>query len=161
MICATVEASRARRVCAGIAYIVSLAFDPSPKGGSSGDVRPVRRRLARIDGRSQAARRVKTLIAGFRKAIGAPASEPFVAVKIAELAETQTIVEAMRASALRGEHVDFVALNRLQNTASRLRKHLGLSGLDQPQTDDAPGISEEMVGTIAALFKAPRRRRAR
>jgi hypothetical protein len=146
----------------GLAIVASLDFNPSPLNGSSGDVRPVRRRLARIDGRSQAARRVKTLIAGYRKAIGAPADEPFVAVKVAELAETQTIVEAMRASALRGEHVDHKSLNRLQNTASRLRKHLGLSGLDQPQTDDAStGLSEEMVGTIAALFKAPRRRRSR
>jgi hypothetical protein len=51
-----------------------------------------------------------------------------MAAKIVELAELVTLTGEIRAAALRGEHVDFVALNRLENTSARLRSSMGLGG---------------------------------
>jgi hypothetical protein len=43
------------------------------------------------------------------------------------LAETETLIEELRAAALRRETVDLLALNRLEGTTRRMRAGLGLN----------------------------------
>jgi hypothetical protein len=82
----------------------------------------------RIDGRSRPARRVKALIKAYTERLGETAGEPFTRAKIIELAECETLCEALRAAALTGQPVDILALNRLTGTARRLRADLHLDG---------------------------------
>jgi hypothetical protein len=83
-------------------FVASLDFQPNPNGGSTGETRKMRRRLQRVDGRSRPARRIKTLVKAFRKAMGAAAFEPFMAEKLQSLAEMETLTSEIRAAALRG-----------------------------------------------------------
>jgi hypothetical protein len=109
---------------------------------SSGDIAPVRRRRKRIDGRFKPARRVKALAASYVERLGDVASDPIVQRDIVQLAETETLIEELRAAALRREPVDLLALNRLQGTARRMR--IGL-GLNAPLEPELPTIDEMLA----------------
>ena len=85
-----------------------------------------RRRLARVDGRSKAARRVKALIRAYNERLNNTA-EVLIQADVARLAECETLCEQLRAQALRGEPTDLLGLNRLEGTARRLRAALGLN----------------------------------
>ena len=61
---------------------------------------------------------------------------------ILELAETETLLDLLRASALTGGRIDLTALNRLINTKQRLRASLGLGG---PMPDASVPTIEEML----------------
>jgi len=95
---------------------------------SSGDTAPVHRRLARVDGRSKAARRVKALIRAYSERLNITA-DALIQADIVRLAECEVLCEQLRAQALRGESVDLLSLNRLEGTARRLRVALHLDGL--------------------------------
>src|SRR6516162_10084887 len=95
---------------------------------SSADTAPVRRRLARVDGRSKAARRVKALIRAYSERLNNTA-DALIQADVARLAECETLCEQLRAQALRGEPTDLLGLNRLEGTARRLRVALHLDGL--------------------------------
>jgi hypothetical protein len=99
---------------------------------SSADTAPVRRRLARIDGRSKAARRVKALIRAYSERLNSTA-DALIQADILRLAECETLCEQLRAQALRGEPVDLLGLNRLEGTARRLRAALGLNAPPRPE----------------------------
>jgi hypothetical protein len=150
-------------VCAGSPIVSDVQFVANPKQGHSGDTRPSLARLRRVDGRSGVSRRVKRLIATYKTALGRAqidAGGPFLAERLRTLAELSTLTECLRQDGLAGKHVDYVALVRIENRAARLARALGLGGLlaDVPEQT---GLSEDMAADIAALFKAPRRRRAR
>jgi hypothetical protein len=100
---------------------------------SSGDIAPVRRRLARVDGRSKPARRVKALIRAYSERLEHAAGDPIVRADIVRLAETETLIEELRGAALRREPVDLLALNRLEGTARRMRAGLGLNVPPEPE----------------------------
>ena len=93
---------------------------------SSGDTAPVRGRIARVDGRSKAARRVKALIRAYSERLNNTA-DALIQADVARLAECETLCEQLRAQALRGEPTDLLGLNRLEGTARRLRTALGLN----------------------------------
>jgi hypothetical protein len=97
-----------------------------------GDTAPTRRRIARIDGRSRGARRIKQLTASYVRRLGDVANDFAVRGDIVRLAETEVLCEDKRAAALRHELVDLIGLNRLENTARRLRIALGLDGFPPP-----------------------------
>ena len=99
---------------------------------SSADTAPVRRRLARIDGRSKAGRRVKALIRAYSERLNNSA-DALIQADVARLAECETLCEQLRAQALRGEPTDLLGLNRLEGTARRLRAALGLNAPPQPE----------------------------
>ena len=99
---------------------------------SSADTAPVRRRLARIDGRSKAGRRVKALIRAYNERLNNTA-DVLIQADVARLAECETLCEQLRAQALRGEPTDLLGLNRLEGTARRLRAALGLNAPPQPE----------------------------
>jgi hypothetical protein len=89
-------------------------------------------KTTRVDGRSKAARRIKQLTTSYVWRLGDVANDPTVRGDIARLAEMETLAEDRRAAALRHEPVDLIGLNRLENTARRLRIALGLDGLPPP-----------------------------
>jgi hypothetical protein len=144
--------------------VASLDFNPSPLGGSSGDTRPSLARLRRVDGRSAVSRRVKRLIAAYKRAIGRPqidAGGPFLGERLRTLAELNTLAECLRQDGLAGRHVDYLALIRIENRAARMAVSLGLGGLspDLPDLPDQTGISADVVADIAKLFEPRRGRR--
>ena len=85
----------------------------------------------RVDGRTKQARRVQTLIAGYREhladAYGIDLDHD-VAMRatVLRLSELECLTEGMRARALRGEPVDLTVLTRLEGLIKRLRKSIGL-----------------------------------
>src|SRR6516164_3508235 len=99
---------------------------------SSADTAPVRRRLARIDGRSKAGRRVKALVRAYSERLNNSA-DALIQADVARLAECETLCEQLRAQALRGEPTDLLGLNRLEGTSRRLRAALGLNAPPQPE----------------------------
>jgi hypothetical protein len=117
---------------------MSLDFTPNPLGGSRGETRRMKRRLQRVDGRSRASRRIKSLEKAYRAAIGEAADAPFMAEKVKTLAELSTLCDALRGAALRGEHIDYLALNRLENSVARLRAEIGLGGPLSAESDSLP-----------------------
>jgi hypothetical protein len=66
---------------------------------------------------------------------------------IAELAETETLLDLIRAGALTGARVDLTALNRLINTKNRLRTFLGLGG--PPPEAPVPTVQQILDGADA------------
>ena len=72
--------------------------------------------------------------------MGEPPATPLMTAKLRELAELETLASEMRAAALRGEHVDFLALGRFQGIARRLRIALCLDGL--PPEPPLPTLRE-------------------
>ena len=112
---------------------------------SSGDTAPVRRRLARVDGRSKAARRVKALIRAYNERLNNTA-DVLIQADVARLAECETLCEQLRAQALRGEPTDLLGLNRLEGTARRLRTALGLNA--PPPEQKLPGTLEELLASV-------------
>jgi hypothetical protein len=104
---------------------------PAISSGSDAGSTSIKRRK-RVDGRTSAARRVKQLVVGYSARLGTVAADPTVSADILRLAETEVLCEDRRAAALRREPVDLAALNRLENTARRLRISLGLVGPPPP-----------------------------
>ena len=92
----------------------------------------------RVDGRSAQARQIKQKLAFYVAQLGGHATEQ-VRHNLTELAETETLLDLIRAAALNGDRVDLTALNRLINTTNRLRR---LFGLDAPLSDVVPTIDE-------------------
>jgi hypothetical protein len=88
--------------------------------------RPNRHYRPRLDGRSAQARRIKALIAAYSEQFGEAAGEPLVQIRLRELCETEVLLDALRAQALRGEPTDMTALPRLANLIARQRAALGL-----------------------------------
>ena len=77
----------------------------------SADIAPVRRRIVRVDCRSNAARRVKQLISAYGRRLGDLAADPIVAADIAKLAEHEALAENLRGHALNRLPVDYAVLN--------------------------------------------------
>ena len=98
-----------------------------------------KRRRVRIDGRSSQAVQIRRRIEGYAKALGAAAVEPFVRVRLQELAEIEVLTSQLRVNGLNGKGVDLFELTRLTNVANRLRRSLGLS--DRPPEPPAPPLS--------------------
>jgi hypothetical protein len=71
--------------------------------------------------------------ARYIRRLGDVANDPTVRGDIARLAEMETLAEDQRAAALRHEPVDLIGLNRLENTARRLRIALGLDKPPEPR----------------------------
>jgi hypothetical protein len=80
----------------------------------------------RLDGRSAEARRIKALVKLYRDHLGDV--DAIKAVDIQRLAEMETLCASLRASGLRGEPIDWLALNRFEGLCRRLRSNLGLYG---------------------------------
>jgi hypothetical protein len=112
----------------------------NPLGGKNGETRRIRSRFAKIDRRSAPAKAVKARIKGYLDALGQPKTGPLLTGKLRELAELETLTSEMRAAALRGEHIDFLALGRFQGLCRRLRIGLGLDGL--PPDPPVPSLRE-------------------
>jgi len=110
---------------------------------SSGDTAPVHRRLARVDGRSKAARRVKALIRAYSERLNITA-DALIQADILRLAECETLCELVRGQALRGEPADLLGLNRLEGTVRRLRAALGLNTPPQPELPTLDQILREI-----------------
>lgn len=115
--------------------MVSLSF-PNRRSGElarrtfnrddANDIASQRRRV-RLDGRSAAAVAIRKRISGYKTALNGTKITPFLQQKLHELAQIEVIASAISASALRGESVDLLALNRFTNTIQRLRHAIGLS----------------------------------
>jgi hypothetical protein len=86
-------------------------------------------KVADLDGRRRNARRVRDLVAAFTLALGGRVTAD-VMMKIKRAAELVTAAEALRASFLRGEPVDQLALSRLQGCSDRAVRALGIK--DKP-----------------------------
>jgi hypothetical protein len=122
--------------------VVSLDF-PTRKSAqlarlSFADKRAGKRRRVRIDGRSSQAVQIRQRIAGYAKALGGAASEPFVRVRLQELAEIEVLTSQLRVNGLNGKALDLFELTRLMNMQSRLRRSLGLS--DRPPEPPPPTL---------------------
>ena len=96
---------------------------------SEADIAPARRRLARIDGRSRQARRIKTLMASYRERLGDNV-EPD---RVRRCAELVAIAEDLRAAKLRGEAVDPNELFKCEGYADRAVRALGLDRPREPR----------------------------
>lgn len=84
-------------------------------------------RVAGLDGRRTAARRVRDLVAGFIEALGGVgAVDATTMMKIKRAAELTAAVEMLRAQLLSGEPVDQLALSRLQGCSDRAVRALNL-----------------------------------
>jgi hypothetical protein len=92
---------------------------------SPADSGPTRRRIARVDGRSRIARRVKELVADYTVRLGGNVGAAALA-EIMRAAESVVIAEELRAKALRGEPVDMAELNKANGVAARSVKALGI-----------------------------------
>lgn len=109
----------------------------------------VRRDRGDLDGRSAIAKRTLRLINRFVGALGGAARvSPVQMLAIRRAAELTVTTEQMRASALRGEPVDVLALVRLENLATRAVAALGL---DQRQPEPKP---PETFADLAARAQA-------
>ena len=95
----------------------------------------------RINGNTREGRQIKRLVALYTKLFDGELTE-LVRRDILELAETETLLDLLRASALTGGRIDLTALNRLINTKQRLRASLGLGG---PMPDASVPTIEEML----------------
>jgi hypothetical protein len=93
----------------------------------------VRRARGDVDGRSAVAKRAQALVGRFVGALGGPACvSPVQMLQVRRAAELTVTAEQMRASALRGERVDPLALVRLENLAGRVVAALGLDKRREP-----------------------------
>ena len=92
---------------------------------SPADSAPVRRRIARVDGRSRAALAVKARLAGYDARLG-PAADAVEMAARQTAAELAVIADDLRAAQLRGEPVDPNALAKAQGYADRAERSLGL-----------------------------------
>jgi hypothetical protein len=96
----------------------------------------VTRRIARVDGRIRAARRVKALVVAFTSALDGAASDATTAAKILKAAELTALSEHMRAAALRGDQgVDALGLVRLEGIARRAVADLGIEKREPARGD--------------------------
>jgi hypothetical protein len=109
-----------------------------------GNRRSTQRRRVRLDGRLKPAQEIKRRVAVCWKALGGVSSDALVRARVTELCEIETLVAQLRADALNGEIQGSVIaalfeLNRLTNTANRMRDKLGLGA---PPSDVVPTIDE-------------------
>jgi hypothetical protein len=86
------------------------------------------------------ARRIKQLVAGYSARLGDIAADPTVRTDVLRLAELEALCELHRAAALRCEPVDLAVVNRLEGTARRLRRSLGLD--TPPPEPPLPTLAE-------------------
>ena len=100
-----------------------------------------RRYPPRVDGRSAQAKQIKQKLAFYTAQLGGYVTEQRRR-DLTELAETETLLDLLRAAALNGDRVDLTALNRLINTKNRLRSFLGLT---TPPCDAVPTIDEVLA----------------
>ncbi len=85
------------------------------------------RRIARVDGRSKAAKRAKELAASFVAQLGKAAADGAAALAaVQKAAELFVVAEELRARALRGETVDLGELVKVEGIADRAVRALGL-----------------------------------
>jgi hypothetical protein len=85
-------------------------------------------------------RRRRDLVEGFLSALGGPeAVSPVVAMQVRRAAELVTAAEMVRADMLNGQPTDMLALVRLEGTASRAVRGLGIR-LEKPRGGDG-GLS--------------------
>jgi hypothetical protein len=92
---------------------------------SPADSAPPRRRIARVDGRSKAALRVKAKLASYDARLG-PAADAVETAARLTAAELAAVADDLRAARLRGEPVDLNALAKAQGYADRAERALGL-----------------------------------
>jgi hypothetical protein len=95
-----------------------------------GNRRSIQRRRVRLDGRLKPAQEIKRRVAICWKALGGVSSDALIRARVTELYEIETLVAQLRADALNGEIQGSVIaalfeLNRLTNTANRMRDKLG------------------------------------
>jgi hypothetical protein len=101
----------------------------------------------RVDGRSAPARRTKALIGKFVAELGgADAVSEVQMLRVRRAAELTVASEWMRASALRGELIDPLALVRLENLASRATDALGLPSASSKPAETLPPLREYLAG---------------
>jgi len=98
---------------------------------SPADSGPTRRRIARIDGRSRIALRVKAKVAGYAARLGGGADAVTLA-SYQKAAELAVVAEDLRAKQLRGEPVDLGEMAKAQGLADRAERALGLDRKRQP-----------------------------
>jgi hypothetical protein len=90
----------------------------------------------RYDGRSPLAVRIRILIQHYTAAVGIAARDPVMASAIKRAAELQALSEEARAKAVRNGTFDAIALARIQNTADRAVRRLGLDHHEPPPSLD-------------------------
>jgi hypothetical protein len=111
---------------------------------------PQRKRRAirhrhRLDRRLKTARRAAELVMDYMRRLGiTPTSEPAIHSTCTRLAELVAIGEAQRAQLIRGESVDLLGLIRLENSARRLMRDLGIAG--PPPPPPLPSLAELLSG---------------
>jgi hypothetical protein len=111
----------------------------------------VMRRIARVDGRIRAARRVKALVAAYTAACSGAASDATTAAKILKAAELVALAETMRAAALRGDKgADALALVRLEGIARRAVADLGIEKREPARGDALERYLAAKQGETAA-----------
>jgi len=98
---------------------------------SPADSAPARRRIARVDGRSRAALRVKAKLASYDARLGTAADAVETAARLTA-AELAAVADDLRAARLRGEPVDLNALAKAQGYADRAERALGLDRKRRP-----------------------------
>jgi hypothetical protein len=135
---------------------------------SLADTVPTLRRIARIDGRSKAAKRVKELAAGYIARLGGGRADAATLVAVQKAAELAALAEELRGKALRGEAVDLDGLLRLEGACARAVRSLRLPTADP--TRDSPSLTDYLAQRYppaaeaadafesSAAHKAPRTR---
>jgi len=84
------------------------------------------RRIARVDGRSKAAKRVKELAAGYIAQLGGGVADAATLAAVQKAAELAAVAEELRGRALRGESVDLGEMVKVQGIADRAIRALDL-----------------------------------
>jgi hypothetical protein len=110
-------------------------------GQRAADGGPSRRRIARIDGRSRAALRVKAKVAAYAVRLGA--TDAVLLAACHRAAELGVIAEDLRAMQLRGEPVDLGAMAKAQGLADRAERALGLDRKREPEGETIADIMRE------------------
>ena len=99
------------------------------------DTVPTARRIARVDGRSKAAKRVKELAASYIARLGGRNVDAATLAAIQKAAELAALAEELRGRALRGEAVDLGEMVKVEGVADRAARALGLDRLKRDNDD--------------------------
>lgn len=111
--------------------------------------------LARPDGRTRGARRLRDLADSFAEALGGwPALRPLQADAVRRAAELMTLAEQTRASALETGTVDLTSLSQVEGKAERALRALGLPGKPDTAKPSTPSSSVPSGDDLLARSKA-------
>jgi hypothetical protein len=104
-----------------------------------------------LDRRTKEARRLAEIVSELEAALPAPV-DPLSARKIIRLAELLLIGETIRHKAIAGRKADLDRLVKIENSAARLSRELGL---DEPRKPAAPKIDDYLKARGPSAGGAP------